>query len=386
MARALFLFNHDAQHQIAHLADVAGATARLYPQIETLIACGTPEARAAVERHLGAASARLRWEMLDLPGWARLIAAPLDRIMPASRVLRLRAHADLFESVAIVVSTERTCLKVKKHLSPRHTPLFAKIPHGAGDRSVAAHPDYRRFDLSLVAGPKVVDQLTEIGVPKERIKVIGYPKFDGIDLSARPRLFDNDRPTVVYNPHFDPHLSSWYACGPDLLRWFASDAGQRFNCVFAPHVMLFRKELHVSPEYREAKRRPGIPAEARAASNILIDTDSPALFDMTYTLGADAYVGDVSSQVYEFLARPRPCFFLDCRDAPKPGDEGRHLFWETGPVARSVDELVAALPRMKDVGARYRARQEELFAYTIDLADRPSAERAADVIAEAVSS
>ena len=263
-------------------------------------------------------------------------------------------------------------------------PLFAKVPHGAGDRSVSYHPDYRRFDRSFVAGQKVVDQLVAHGVEREKLVIIGYPKFENIDFSARPRLFDNDRPTIVYNPHFDPNLSSWYDHGPDVLRWFASDQGQAFNLIFAPHVMLFRKELHVSPEYRIARRRADIPAEALHASNILIDTDSPRLFDMTYTRAADAYLGDASSQIYEFLANPGPAFFFDARKDVRAEDDALHLFWECGPVVRSMEALAALLSDMNAIGERYRERQEELFAYTIDMGDHPASERAADAIVDAV--
>ena len=34
---------------------------------------------------------------------------------------------------------------------------------------------------------------------------------------------------------------------------------------------------------------------------------------MAYTQRADIYLGDVSSQVYEFLLNPRPCVFLNPR-------------------------------------------------------------------------
>ena len=32
---------------------------------------------------------------------------------------------------------------------------------------------------------------------------------------------------------------------------------------------------------------------------------------MTYTKQADIYLGDVSSQVYEFMLKPRPCIFFN---------------------------------------------------------------------------
>lgn len=386
MPRALFLFNHDAGHQVAHLAGIAAASGRLHREIETAIAFATPAIRERLEALIAPEdAARLRWVELALPRWAQALAAPLDRVAPVSRVLRLRFNRQLFASADMVISTERTCLRVKRYLPADRTPLFAKVPHGAGDRSVAYHPDYRRFDYTFVAGPKVVDQLVAHGVERERLIVIGYPKFEGIDLASRPDFFSNGKPTFVYNPHFDPHLSSWYNAGPDLLRWFASEAGQAYNLIFAPHVMLFRKTLHVSPEYRVARRRPDIPPEAAAASNIRIDLASPRLFDMSYMLGADAYIGDVSSQIYEFLARPRPAFFLDCRDGGREEDDDWHLFWEAGPVVRTASELVALLPDFAEIGERYRPEQERIFAYTIDLGDRPASERAADAIAGIIS-
>ncbi len=35
---------------------------------------------------------------------------------------------------------------------------------------------------------------------------------------------------------------------------------------------------------------------------------------MSYTTAADIYLGDVSSQVYEFLYEPRPCLFLNSHE------------------------------------------------------------------------
>ena len=383
MARVLFLFNHDAPHQVAHLAGIAAATARLHPEIECVVAYATERIGDQVRAIVGEAdAARLRWERLDLPLWARGVSSVADRILPASRLLRLRLNLDLFADTDLVMSTERTCLRTKKHLPADRTPQYAKVPHGAGDRSVAYHPDYKRFDRAFVAGRKVVDQLVAHGVPREKVVVIGYPKFETVDLSAKPDFFGNGRPTFLYNPHFDPHLSSWYDAGPELLRWFASEAGQRLNLIFAPHVMLFRKQAHISPEYKTARRRPDVPEEALAAGNVLVDVDGPHLFDMAYTLAADAYIGDVSSQVYEFLVRPRPAFFLDCRENARAEDDDWHHFWKAGPLCRSLDELLSLLDDHERIGEDYRAVQQELVDYTFDLSDMPASERAAHAIAE----
>lgn len=385
MARALFLFNHDAAHQVAHLAPVAAATAREHRDIETTIAYATPALRARIEQMIDPADAtRIIWEELELGETVGRLCGAFDRLLPASRLARLRVYEPLFRRADAVVSTERTCLRVQQRLGPQAAPLFIRVPHGTGDRSVTFHPDHRRFDLSLVAGPKIAEQLAANGVHAERIRVTGYSKFERIDLSAKPDYFGNGRPTFVYNPHFDPYLSSWYDAGPDLLAWFASPEGQHYNLIFAPHVMLFRKTTHVSPEYRIVKRRPDIPSSALAAENILIDVDGPKLFDMSYMLSADCYIGDTSSQIYEFLVRPRPTFLLDPNGALAEQGETDLPFLGTGPVIRNPADLADFLEAWKAVGERFRPHQQELIDHTFSLTDTPPSVRAANAIAEAI--
>lgn len=386
MARVVFLFNHDAAHQVAHLAGIAGAFALDQPDSQAIVAYADDAIRQRVESLVSPqAAARIVWHKLALPAALDGPLRLLDRVLPASRLLRLRLHRRLFAEADAVISTERTCLRVRDALPEKSRPLFVRVPHGTGDRSVTFHPEHRKFDLTLVAGQKLKDQLIAHGVKPERIAMTGYAKFENVDLSARPKLFANDRPTFVYNPHFDPHLSSWYDLGPPLLDWFASKAGQRFNLIFAPHVMLFRKPVHVSPEYRIARRRPDIPAATKDAPNILIDVDGPRLFDMTYLLAADAYLGDASSQVYEFLARPRPVVILDPNEALRKEGEAALPFLGTGPV---VSDIAAAVARLSDLPAlqdAYGEAQRQLIARTFSLGDGSPSRRAAAAIAQAVA-
>ena len=50
-----------------------------------------------------------------------------------------------------------------------------------------------------------------------------------------------------------------------------------------------------------------------------------------------------------------------------------------------MEELTAQLGEFEAIGERYRAVQQEIFDYTIDLGDRPASERAADAIAAIVT-
>ncbi|WP_324260600.1 CDP-glycerol glycerophosphotransferase family protein [Altererythrobacter sp. H2] len=383
--RAVFLFNHDAAHQAAHIAGIMASLALKESGVECIAAYGTPRIAEELRRLVSPeAAARITWHDLSLPPLLDAALALPNAVLPARRLARLRASRSFFASADLVVSTERTCLRVRRRLRAalgEAAPRFVYVPHGSGDRNVAYHPELAQFDHMLLSGQKLVDEMVARGIATaDRCHLIGYPKFDAIDRNRRQRFFANDRPTFVYNPHFDPRLSSWYDHGPDLLRRAA--ASDQYNLIFAPHVMLFRKTLHISPEYRTARRRPEIPAEALAAANVLIDIDGPNLFNMTYTLSADGYIGDMSSQVYEFLIRRRPVFFIDTHSADYPHEAANRAFWANGPVVTSVDELVPLLEDYQRVGEEYRPVQDRLFAYTID--DRPrerSVDRAAGVLA-----
>lgn len=377
--RVLFLFNHDAEHQAAHIAGIMAELALQRSQIEVLAATGNAAIEAQVRKLVSPeAAAAMTFVDLSLSPLLNAVLALPNKILPAKRLVRLRTNEALFANVDMIVSTERTCLRVKRRLG-NGAPVFVYIPHGSGDRNVAYHPDLAQFDYHLLSGRKLVDEMVAHRIVREdQCRIIGYAKFDTMAADAGANLFANDKPTILYNPHFDPRLSSWYSLGPQLVEALAG-MGDRFNFVFAPHVMLWRKKLHISPEYRIARRRPEFPDKFVGRENVLVDTASPALFDMTYTTAADIYIGDVSSQVYEFLRNPKPCIFID---AAGDGTDA-YPFWENGPVVQTVEQVVAAVKQWENLARDYRERQLELFRYTIDHDPAHSAsKRGAQAIAE----
>lgn len=364
----LFLFNHDAPHQVAHLAGIVRTMATTRPDARILCATGVETIRRNLTGLLGEdVAGRIIWVDISLPRWLdRALTLP-NLVAPVKRLMTLDHHARTLLDCDVLVSAERTCLRLKRREAALGLhPTFVHVPHGAGDRAVTFHPDKAGFDGMLVSGEKTKRELVARGgVDPGKIRIVGYAKFDTVGQRAPLRLFDNDRPVFLYNPHFDPFLSSWYEEGPKLLDWFAHGEGQAFNLIFAPHIMLFRKKLHVSLEYRTAKLRPDIRPDWREAPNILIDTGSERLVDMSYTLSADAYIGDVSSQIYEFLIRPRPVFFIDRFSQDSRSREGRYPAWSAGDVVRSTETLAPLLPVFGKRLGLYRDRQEQIFADTI---------------------
>lgn len=383
--RVGFLFNHDKAQQVAHIAGIARELAAGFPDVEVLALHSRKSLRSTAQALIGPkASANIQWVNIAPRGLLRGIAAKADRLLPFSRLAALRQNLPVFASLEAVVTTERTCLALKPMLG-ESAPRFIYVPHGAGDRNVAYHPAKAEFDLFLVSGPKYVEAAQAAGILGEsNWRIIGYPKFDVmLGERSRPKLFDNDRPVFLYNPHFDPKLSSFYDFGLDLIEHFYANPG-RYNLVVAPHVMLFRKKIHYSLELHKLRLRPEIPPRYHGTPNILIDTGSERLLNMHYTLGADAYIGDVSSQVYEFLAIPRPCFFLDSHGGRERMTSENYRFWHLGPVTGSVEELTAMLPNWRGIGEAYREEQVRQFAYSIDLGAEPASLRGARAVADYV--
>ena len=105
---------------------------------------------------------------------------------------------------------------------------------------------------------------------------------------------------------------------------------------------------------------------------------------MTLTRAADVYLGDVSSQVYEFLRTPRPCVFINAHGVDWQGDED-YRFWRYGPVVAEASQVLDAVDRSRaDHAGLYLDDQRAGFAETFDLQTRASSDRAAEAIVAAI--
>ena len=260
----------------------------------------------------------------------------LERGLPKAlhKVARLLLWSSRLRAADAILTAERTSTLLRR--LPGRCPPLLHIPHGAGDRAVGFEKRFRLFDHVFVAGPKDRDRLVASGlVPAERCQVAGPIKVAAMarqHKGERP-LFDNTLPVILYNPHFEADLSSFEATARTLIERVREDG--RYNLVVAPHVRLAR-------HWSAGKR-----AEWESLSDgnrILVDMGSARSVDMTYTLAADLYIGDVSSQVYEYLVRPRPCLFVNAHAVSWQGSED-FAMWNFGEVVTPDADLIAAIDR-----------------------------------------
>ena len=309
---------------------------------------------------------RINWRLLG-PGWLRAIRMPEGG---PPKLPMLVANARRLAAYDVIVAPERTTAALRK-LGVKSKLVYTQ--HGAGDREGPFEARLGAFDLVFAAGRKQYECMIQEGlVAPENCAIVGYPKFDLVDALKPdlPRLFAEQRPTVLYNPHFHSGLSSWPDWGRQVLDAFAGQT--RYNLIFAPHLRLF------------GSRPPGeVPGLAAYLGNPAIHMDlggSAAAIDMTYLRMADVYLGDVSSQIYEFLREPRPCVLLNPGHTDWRGDPS-YGHWRFGLVVEDIHQLLPTIAAAQTGHPQFRPVQVAGFNETFEIQAEPASSRAARAIA-----
>lgn len=367
--RICFLFNAQL-HQVMHGMPTAVRLARKRGvEVHVVSPCGENVAIARrIADELGGAPIKFIHHRPKIAG----AIGSVSRGSVGTKKLTLSGLRLMLGTYDAIAVPERTSIALKRMGLAK--PVLVHLDHGAGDGAFGYERRIRDFDFVLVAGKKQRERMLRADIIRHgHFSVVGYPKFEAADAMRDPSWspFKDDRQVVLYTPHYGAH-GSWGKAGLDVLNAFA---GQReFNLIFAPHIRLF--------ESSEVRREWGERVAALGSNEqIFVDLGSERSVDMTYTELADIYLGDVSSQVYEFLRRPRPCVFLNPHHLDWRVNED-YAHWDFGPVASSAQGIVDIVRSARRSHGSYRPAQEAAFARTFDQRDTPPSERAATAIAK----
>ncbi len=267
------------------------------------------------------------------PGFRRLAAADYadGRNPPLPAKLPMLARlAPYLARTAVVVCAEQTSLWLPAVLPLRTR--FIDTFHGAGSMMARGHWRRRAGWRTLVAAERDRGALIAGGDNPARIVTTGYVKAAFRQRTPPARLFADAKPVILYNPHWQAHRSSWWHWGPEIVERILADG--RFNLIFAPHQRLVER----APAVR------AFVAGLAGRSGVHCDLDSFAMVDGSYTAAADLYLGDTSSQMVEYLMRPRPCVFLNALGADWKGDAS-YAMWDAGEVVETLAALIPAIER-----------------------------------------
>jgi hypothetical protein len=376
-----FIYNHEVPHQVAHTAPILKEMLIRHPHLTIDVLTSKEDQKELVKSGLGPELCKqTTFVDLDVSKIDTGLVKAANAVAPARRVMVLKHNLELLSSYDVFIVPESTSLLLKTQFGLNHL-KFVLTHHGAGDRAVAQKASIRDFDFVLVAGEKDEKRHKERGLIRDgHYAIAGYPKFDFVPHNpVNMNLFENDNPVALYNPHFDPHLSSWYDMGVEVLDAFAKTPD--LNLIFAPHIMLFERRVHTSVEYKRVRLRKTLPKRFLNLPNIHVDLGSSRSVDMSYTRRSDIYIGDVSSQIYEFLETRRPTIFLNSHNADWAGNPF-YTNWTTGPVLDSVENLIEMVRQAQETHDEYLPAQNAAFDDTFEFTEEKSSVKAADAIAE----
>ncbi len=275
-----------------------------------------------------------------------------------------------FAKYDAIFTVEDTAFRLFERYSANRRPRKIYMPHGAGDGTVGFSARARMFDFLLLAGEKSAHRMLALQhIRPDNHREVGLVKIETAErLSAvSVPLFKTPRRTILYNSHKTRGLESWSSFAEPMIKAFGRTSD--YNLIIAPHVKLFR---------RRSKSNKAV-WENRSTDNILIDTGSDRSVDMTYTRAADIYVGDISSQVYEFLTTPRPCIFLNPHEIMWMANPD-FAHWHLGDVISRPDELMPAIEAAPARHHLYRKRQSAYAAASLGDTSPGASCRAADAV------
>ena len=290
------------------------------------------------------------------------------RVLGSFKHLTLRDNRPLLDQFDAIFCVENTLAMARDEGIQK--PKLIYTPHGFGDRAFAFVGRIAKFDFVLLAGRKSEKRMLEMKLIRNGdYALTGSIKLETARKLALPKpdAFAKHRPVVLYNPHFEANLNSWGRFLEPMLKGF--DLQERFNLIVAPHVKMFRR----------SSRRTRRKLEARSTGSILIDTGSDRSLDSSHLSAASIYVGDVSSQVYEFLADPRPCVFLNAQGIDWRGDPN-YAHWHLGNVVDDPEELMPTISAAHERHPIYREAQDKFAEATLGERGGSASERAADAI------
>ena len=365
--RVAFLFLGETL-LIPHLWPIVEALATHAPDLAVDLWVATSAHEALLARwSAGLASVRIR----RAPGFLAVAGDGSGRNppLPAKLPMLVRLLPKLL-SARVVVCAEQTSLWLPTAI-PFLPIRFVKTAHGAG--SMSARDDRRRRSawLTLVPGEPERAEFLRRGFAPDRLVVTGYVKSAFRQRTPRTGLFPDARPIILYAPHWQRHRSSWWQWGRQVIDMLCAQT--QWNVILAPHQRLVERDPGVAAVLAEAARLP----------HVRTDIDGFAMVDGSYTEAADLYLGDTSSQVVEYLARARPCVFLNADGVAWRGRPD-HDFWTCGEVVDSLDRLPGAIAEAERLHPQFAGVQERFVSAALGETGAVAARRAAEAVLRAL--
>ena len=257
-----------------------------------------------------------------------------------------------------------------------------QIFHGISDKVYDENRKVLMYDLLLLSGQKQYDKINSVGLIKrpERVRFVGYPKFDKIvnsEINASPQ-FNNGQKVILYAP-----------------TWISENSGTsfKFSNYGESSLPLWGKEiiknivtksdynLIIKYHSRVNENNKGIYEEI---SDYILELDANKRVKVIWTADisplmkeADLMISDISAVCYEWFHLDKPILFAN--PAPKHykvSDEKNSSTsaWKAGGVINHDSEIIPLIDDAFKNDSKQDIRHE-LFNYSFYKPDGKAGER-----------
>ncbi|MFH2146274.1 MAG: CDP-glycerol glycerophosphotransferase family protein [Candidatus Omnitrophota bacterium] len=353
---AIYFCYNQSVHQIYHSLFVAIELSNVQDEYPVVVLSTSRQASEIIEEELSSIPNKVRFQKIRHPGYGK---TDFD-INLFVFLCRLRIHRPKAVVVTDYFDNVFRQLLIKT--------FWVYVPHGLANREFAFEPHIKDYDLVILPGERDLKAMQERIGPLSNCRVAGYSKLDYFHYHAVKalELFKEKRPVILYNPHFDEKLSSFFDKGMILLEQLSKS--NKFNVIFMPHPDLSRKYPQIVRKTAEFK------------NVLLIERHR---INLEYMAQADIYITDVSSSVFEWLYFDKPAIFFNTKRVDWEKSK-YYSSWALGKVAEDVPQLLIMLDDALKYPEEFREIRREIFKNTFANRDKIVSKAIAEIIRDRI--
>jgi len=155
----------------------------------------------------------------------------------------LKFYKNFIKKFDIIITSAIGIPKILETLNLRNN-FIIYTKHGLGDRKRTYDKRLLDFDCVFLPSKRLYDQFKSYHLIKKLKKyiVVEYTKFDYLEHHKTDKalqLFNNNPPTILYNPHHQKDISSIYKNGNEIIKRITNS--KKYNLIIAPHPLIKRR-------------------------------------------------------------------------------------------------------------------------------------------------
>ncbi len=238
----------------------------------------------------------------------------------------------------------------------KHVQVF----HGTSDKPFNFHKSLKYYDLIVVPGKKMREDIIARGLAEDgKIKIVGYPKLDSFlnsdfdkDAFLKDLGIKNNKKIVLYSPTWDDpdNYSSFKRFISVVVRGL-----KEFNVIVKPHPNILKYRPWQILKAFLIKRK-----------NVRIYPGKMNIIPLMSV--SDIMLTDISTVSHEYLAFDKPMIFLAPKDIDRIPEEHRWI-WRCGDVVKEpskLPEIVKNNLYNKDMYSDVRNEAKKYIFYNFD--------------------